>query len=132
MQKVIRDFIIKLFLITLTILCIASGIFYFWSPKYYYDLFPLILFIFPSISFIVHYQLLKTSQKSASRFNVAFMLTFMLKLFIYGGVTALVLNFEPDNKKTVVLTVLLIYAVFMVFETRQILIDIKKLNDVKK
>jgi hypothetical protein len=132
MQKIIRDFIIKLFFITLLILCISSGLFYFFGAIYYYDLFPFILFIFPVISFIVHYQLLKTSQKSLAKFNIAFMSTFMLKLFIYGGVTALVLYFEPDNKKTVVLTVLLIYAVYMVFETRQILIDIKKLNIEKK
>jgi hypothetical protein len=132
MHKIIQEFIIKLFFITLIVLCIACGIFYFFGAIYYFDLFPVVLVIFPIISFIVHYRLLKTSQNSIAKFNVAFMSSFMLKLFIYSGMTALIIYIDRDLKKSIVLTVLLIYLVFTVFETRQILIDIKRLVGEKE
>jgi hypothetical protein len=132
MKKIFKGFIIKILVLTLTTILISSGIFYFFSSGIYFRLFPIILLMFPIVSIFVHYQLLKASQKSPARFNVAFMSSFMIKFFTYGGITALIIYFEPDTKKTVVFSVLSLYAVYLIFETKQILTDIKTLNADKK
>lgn len=131
MQKIFIHYITRVFVLSLIIVCISSAAFAFLITNYYFGLFPVIVLAFPIVSIIIHYQLLKASQKSPARFNVAFMSGFMLKLFIYGGLTALLLYFEQDNRKEVVVSVLLLYAVFTVFETRQVLTDIKTLQQKK-
>ena len=131
MQKVFIHYITRVIIVSICIICISSATFAFAAPDYYFSLFPIIVLIFPVVSSAIHYQLLKSSQKSPARFNVAFMSAFMLKLFIYGGMTATLLYFEPDSRKEVVVSVLLMYAVYTIFETRQVLADIKTLHQKK-
>jgi hypothetical protein len=131
MQKVFIHYITRVFILCIGVICISSATFAFVAPDSYFILFPIIVLIFPIVSSAIHYQLLKSSQKSPARFNVAFMSAFMVKLFIYGGLTATLLYFEPDSRKEVVVSVLLMYAIYTIFETRQVLADIKTLHQKK-
>ena len=132
MKKLIRKFILRIIILTLVLAGITGLIFYFLIPKQYFDTLPLLLIIFPIISTIVHIQLLKSSQKSLSRFNIAFMLSFMLKMFVYVGLAATIISLETENRMSFIITVLLFYLIYTVFDIKIILDDLKKINTEQK
>lgn len=128
MSKLIRRFILKIILLTVILAFIGGLAFNFLLKKYYFDSFPLLLILFPIVSSLIHIQLLKASKKSLAKFNVAFMLSFMLKLFIYAAFTGIIISAEAGSKNSFVITMLLMYLIYTVFDTKAILNDIKKLN----
>lgn len=132
MVKLIRKFIFKIILLTVIIGIITGAVFYFLIPDEYFDTFPFLLIIFPVVSSIIHIQLLKASEKSAARFNIAFMLSFLLKLVIYLAISATIISLEQDHKTVFVISVLLFYLVYTIFDVSKILDDMKKLNVGKK
>ena len=128
MKKLIQKFILRIIILTILLAAITGLIFYFLIPKQYFDTLPLLLIIFPIISTIVHIQLLKSSQKSLSRFNIAFMLSFMLKMIVYVGLAATIISLETENRMSFIITVLLLYLIYTVFDVKIILDDLKKTN----
>ena len=128
MNKLIRKFIIRIILLTIILALISGSVFYFLIPKQYFDTLPFLLIIFPIVSAIIHIQLLKSSQKSLSRFNIAFMLSFMLKLVVYIALAATIISLETENRMSFVITVLLYYLIFTVFDVKAILDDLKIMN----
>ena len=128
MEKLIRQFIIKTILFTAVIAAVCTVIFLFLLPDIYFSSFPFILLMFPVVSIIIHIRLLKSSRQSLAKFNIAFMLSFLIKLFVYLGVSAAVLSVEVENKVAFVITILIIYLLFTVFDVNRILKDMKKLD----
>ena len=132
MKEIIRKFIIKVVILTIVVATISGAIFTFLLPEKYFDTFPFVLLIFPIISIIIYIQLLKSSQKSLARFNVAFMLSFMAKLFIYLGLAVTIISKEANNKPSFVISFMLLYAIYTVFDTKLILDDMKILEKMGK
>ena len=132
MTKLIRKFIFKIIMLTVIIGIISGAVFYFLIPGEYFDTFPFLLIIFPVVSSVIHIQLLKASEKSPARFNIAFMLSFLLKLVIYLAISATIISLEQDHKTVFVISVLLFYLVYTIFDVSKILDDMKKLNVDKK
>lgn len=129
MKKLIRKFIIKIIFITVFLAILSFVVFSFLLKDQYFDTFPFILLIFPIVSAIIHIQLLKASQKSLSKFNIAFMLSFLLKIFVYIALAATIISLETENKPTFVISMLLMYVIYTVFDVKAILDDMKKLTD---
>jgi len=132
MAKLIRKFIVKTIILTIIFAVSATLVFSFILKDQYFDTFPFMLLIFPVVSVIAHIQLLKATEKSLARFNVAFMLSFMLKLFVYIGLAATIISLEKENKATFVISILLMYLVYTVFDVKMILDDMKKIISDKK
>ena len=132
MTKLISKFIFKIILLTVIIGIITGAVFYFLIPDEYFDTFPFLLIIFPVVSSVIHIQLLKASEKSLARFNIAFMLSFLLKLVIYLAISATIISLEQDHKSVFVISVLLLYLVYTIFDVKKILDDMKILNVEKK
>ena len=128
MTKLIRNFIIKIILITVILGIISGVVFRFLLPDEYFDAFPFLLIIFPVVSSLAHIQLLKASEKSSARFNIVFMLSFLLKLTVYLAISATIISLEKDHKSVFVITVFLLYIVYTIFDVKKILDDMKKLN----
>jgi len=128
MRVLIKNFTTKVIILTIITALIGAIIFYL-LPNKYFDTFPFILLIFPIVSVIIYIQLLKSSQKSLARFNVAFMLSFMIKLFVYLGLAATIISLETDNKASFVISFMVIYLIYTIFDTKFILDDIKKLDN---
>lgn len=126
MYQRLKRFLFKISVLTGVTIVIASGLFYFGLKDYYFSYFPVLLFTFPLVSLAVHYQLLKALQRTPAQFNVAFMFGFMIKLFVYAGITGLVIYMVPGFKKPIVITVFTLYLIYTIFETREILSEIKK------
>ena len=131
MKGIIKKFIVKIVLLTVIMSLISAAVFYF-LPNKYFDTFPFILLIFPIISALVYIQLLKSSQKSLAKFNIAFMLSFLVKLFVYLGLAATIISLETDNKASFVISFMLLYLIYTIFDTKLILEDIKILEDKNK
>lgn len=132
MTKLIRNFIIKIILITVILGITTGAVFWFLLPDEYFDTFPFLLIVFPIVSSLVHIQLLKAAKKSSARFNIAFMLSFLLKLTVYLAISATIISLEQDHKAVSVIMLLLFYLVYTIFDVKKILDDIKKLNIDKK
>jgi len=128
MNKLLRNFIFKIILLTTIIAVISASIFYFLIPNEYYDSFPFLLLMFPVVSVITHNLLLKSATKSLSKFNIAFMLSFIIKLFVYLAVSATIISLETEHKAVFVISLLVIYITYTVFDVKIVLDDIKKLN----
>ncbi len=128
MNKIIRNFIFKIILLSLILAFTGGLIFKFVLKSYYFDTFPFLIVLFPLVSTLIHIQLLKASKKSLAKFNVAFMLSFMLKIFVYAAFTGIIISAEADSKNSFVITMLLMYLIYTVFDTKAVLNDIKKLN----
>ena len=56
------------------------------------------------------------------------MLSFMFKIIIYAAFTGIIISADAVNKNSFVITILLMYLIYTVFDTKVILDDIKKLN----
>ncbi len=125
MTKLKRNFIIKISILTLILAIISALIFSFLLKEVYFATFPFLLLAFPIISVITHFQLLKASKKSLAAFNIAFMLSFMIKLFAYLGLAATIIKLEADNKTSFVISLLLLYLIYTVFDVKTILEDMK-------
>ncbi len=132
MIKLIRNFIIKIIFLTVILGIISGAVFRFLLPDEYFDTFPFLLILFPLVSSVIHIQLLKASEKSLARFNIVFMLSFILKLLIYLAISATIISLEQDHKSAFVITILLFYLVYTVFDVKKILDDMKKLDIDKK
>ncbi|NPA68162.1 MAG: hypothetical protein GXO50_06095 [Chlorobi bacterium] len=128
MNKLIRNFIFKITVLTALIALISGLLFFSVLKPAYFEAFPLLLILFPVISVLMHIRLLKASQKSLAAFNVAFMLGFMIKLIIYATFTGIIISAEPEKRNPFVITVLLLYIIYTVFDTKAVLDDMKKLN----
>ncbi len=126
MPKLNRLFIIKILILTLIISILSFAIFQFIFPTLYFSSFPLILSVFPIISIISYTQLLKASQKSPAKFNVAFMLSFMTKLIVYTAFAAILISHEKEQRISFVISIMLLYIIYTVFDTKSILNDMKK------
>ncbi|MCD4794593.1 MAG: hypothetical protein K8R54_15265 [Bacteroidales bacterium] len=132
MTKLIRNFIIKIIFLTVILGIISGAVFRFLLPDEYFDTFPFLLILFPLVSSVIHIQLLKASEKSLARFNIVFMLSFILKLLIYLAISATIISLEQDHKSSFVITILLFYLVYTVFDVKKILDDMKRLDIDKK
>jgi hypothetical protein len=55
----------------------------------------------------------------------------MIKLFVYLGLAATIISLETESKASFVISFLLLYVIYTVFDTKMILNDIKVL-DAKK
>ena len=128
MSKLTRSFIIKIIILSVIIAFIGGLIFMFLLKSRYFDTFPFLLILFPLVSSLVHIQLLKASKKSLAKFNVVFMLSFMFKILIYAAFTGIIISADAANKNSFVITMLLMYLIYTIFDTKVILEDIKKLN----
>lgn len=125
MTKLIRNYIIKIIILTLILTFISGIVFYYFLKTAYFDSFPLLPILFPVISVLVHIQLLKASKKSLAKFNVVFMLSFMLKLTVYAIFAGVLISADSEHKNSFVITMLLFYLIYTIFETKTVLTDIK-------
>ncbi len=128
MRNLKRNFIIKIILLTVLLATIGGLLFHFVLKNYYFDSFPFLFVLFPLVSILFHFQLLKASLKSLAKFNVIFMLSFMAKFIIYTAFVAILFSADAENKNSFAVTMMLLYLIYTIFETKTILTDIKKLS----
>lgn len=114
---------VKSVIITTILLVIIGVIFYALTPAdYYTQAFPFLLAFFMIASILVFHYMLKAMEKRPARFVNTFMLTTIVKLFIYlgGMLTYALLNRE--DAMAFIITFFVLYIVYTIVEVNALLI----------
>ena len=126
MDKRLKSFISKIFIFTFALIFISGVIFAFLAQKYFFTGFPYLFIIFVSVSILVHTILLKASKERPARFSRDFMISVMLKLFLYSAFTGLYIYLDKINLKPIVISVMTMYFLYTFFEIKILLSDLNK------
>jgi len=113
---------VKAVVITTIALLVVGLIFFSLTPERYYSpAFPFLLVFFVLASVVVYHFMLKSMEKRPARFVNTFMLTTMLKLFIYlgGMITYALLNREDAT--AFIVTFFVMYIVYTIVEVNSLL-----------
>ena len=113
---------VKTVIITTVIMVVIGLVFYSLTPEgYYTPAFPALLVFFVLASIVVYHFMLKAMEKRPGRFVNTFMLTTMLKLFIYlgGMITYALLNREDAT--AFIVTFFVLYVVYTIVEVSSLL-----------
>ena len=125
MSTKLISFIKKILIFTAILVIAGIIIFTQLYDKYYFVAFPFLFIIFPTVSIIVHNMLLNASKKRPAQFNLAFMKSFMIKLFVYSAFIGIMLFFNKENYVPFILTTLFMYSSYTAFDTVILLKDLK-------
>ncbi|PID87830.1 MAG: hypothetical protein CSB06_03470 [Bacteroidia bacterium] len=131
-NKLRNQFIFKTLILTAVLIAFTAMLVHF-IPSVYFDGMIFLFPMFPVVSIIVHTYMLKAAKESNNKFNIVFMLSFLLKLFVYGGVAGGIFAASgKDSKPVIVIFVLTLYLIYTVFDVSQIVRDIKKIPQKKQ
>lgn len=122
------NFLKKLMVYTLILGAVGYGITFLLPPEYITPTLPFQYLFFFSATGIIHYILLKVSQKRTSGFiNYFMLLTFGKLIFFLSIILAYALVFRDDAIQFIV-TFFLLYVFYTAFEIHQSLIHSKQIN----
>jgi len=114
------------FSIILAIICFTIS--FFLPTKYLTPSLPYLFIFFFVITLVVHYILMKASEKRMSRFVNYFMLATFLKLMLYIMILVIYVLFNRCDAIPFILTFFILYLFFTVFEIISILSFLKRAN----
>jgi len=126
MDKRIKSFISKLLIFTFVLIFLSGVIFVFLAEKYFFKGFPYLFIPFVFVSVLVHVILIKASKERPARFSRDFMISVMLKLFLYSAITALYIYLDKTHLKPIIISVMSMYFLYTFFEIRILLSDLNK------
>jgi len=116
--KIFKIFVIQTLILN-AILAIVGGLVYsFIIPQHYFTAFPFVFFVFPAVSIFVFSKLLRTTEQNQSQFNIAFMLSFIIKLVIYAAFVGVGLAIDSTKHESFVIFVMITYLVFSISDTK--------------
>jgi len=128
----LKQFTYKLILLSTVLLIVSGTMFFTILGKYYFSAFPFSFIVFIIVSLYSHYILLKAAKNNQTQFNTAFMLSFILKIFVYSFFVGISLFLDKTNYIAFIITTMGFYTVYTVFDVVQILAYIKKnKNDIE-
>ncbi len=131
MNPLLKKFIEKILIFSLVLGIITWAIFNFGFPAHYFSVLPILFLIFISISILVHAILLKAGKKRPTRFSTDFMLSIIIKLFVYSTSVGVLMFFNKAAIVPIVITFLSLYFLYTFFEIRLILSDLNQ-EDLQK
>ncbi len=125
MDTRLKKYIPKIITFTVLLAIVGTVLFSTVIQQYYFKTFPFIFIIFITVSIIVHSIMLKADKKTPIKFNTAFMLGFIIKLFTYIIYSGIILYFDKTNIKSFIITIMTLYICYTIFNIKQILTDVK-------
>lgn len=129
------QFLKKLIILTLAVFLIFYAIAYFLPLELVTPAMPYLILLSASVTLIFHYIILKASEKKFSRFISYFMIATVLKLLLYIIIIFLYVYLNRSDTLPFVVTFLLLYIIFSVFEIINLLqlqSPLSKSNSEKK
>ncbi len=113
---------IRSLVITTVIIVIIGVIFYSVTPNEYYTVtFPYLLAFFVLASVLVYSFMLKAMEKRPARFINIFMLTTMIKLFIYMAVMITYALLNREEARSFIVTFFILYMIYTIVEVSSLL-----------
>jgi len=121
-----RKFIFTLLFIALVITTLGYGLFLFFIPQYYFPHFPVIPAFLLVVTFTVHIYLIKSSEKNPRKFTSKYLGAMGLKMFIYLVFLVVFLFIDTARAVPFLVSFLVTYAAFTLYEVISILNYLKK------
>ena len=128
MNNLYKKFVFKLIVFSLVLFAIGTVLFYTVLQSYYLPIFPISLAFFVLITLFFHWFILKGGQSRMAAFAKIFMVSNMVRLFIYVIFIAVYLYFFREHAKPFLLCFLFLYFSFTMFEIVAVLRDLKHLS----
>ena len=126
MFKSQRKFIITLLFIALIITLLGYGLFLFLIPQYYFPHFPVIPAFLLLVTIMVHVYLIKSSENNPRKFTSKYLGAMGLKMFIYLVFLVVFLFIDTAHAVPFLVSFLVTYAAFTLYEVISILNYLKK------
>ena len=120
MKRILFRFFKRLGIVTLILALLMAVVFGFLLKSYYIPVAPFLLLFFFLFTFITYSYQIRTAERGLGKFTRASMVVSMLRLFVYVGLTALLIALEKENAATLVIMIGSLYIVFTVFEVREV------------
>lgn len=122
----IKQFIVKVLKFTIILTIIAVMFYLTFLRRFYVSSFPVQILLIGFLTAFSHIRLMKACQQNIRRFSSVFILSVTLKLLIYLSFLLICLLIDRSNALTFVLTFLILYICYTVFEVLQTLKFLKK------
>ena len=126
MSDAVLKFIVKICLFALTIFAISSVLFYTVLDTIHLAVFPYQLLLIAAVTTIGHLWVIRAADQNTMKFTTAFMASVTLKLLIYLFFMLIYLWIDRSQVIPFVLSFMILYILFAIFEVTQILNFIKK------
>ena len=126
MSDASRKFVIKISLFTLTIILISAVLFLTVLKMVYLAIFPFQLLLIATVTTIGHLWVIRAADQNPMKFTTAFMASVTLKLLVYLFFMLIYLLIDHSQAISFVLTFIVLYISFTIFEVIQVLKFIKK------
>jgi len=124
-----KQFIINIILITVSLAFIGWLVFSQFIPQYYLPVFPFLLLFFAVVAVLIHAYQLQLSKKDIGKFTRSTMLITFFKLFLYSAAAVVYIAVDTENAKVFVIGLMILYVVFTTFEVTSLL---KMTTKIKK
>ncbi len=128
MHSSFKKFSLHLTLYTIGISILTFIVFHFIPKEFYNAEWPYLIVFFYSVTFLVHFVLLKSTEKKFSKFYSSFMLSTTAKLMLYLTVLVVYSLLNKNNAVNFIITFLILYILFTIFEVASAV----KLSNKKK
>jgi hypothetical protein len=122
----IKSFISRIIIFTIILTSISAILYLTFLKPFYIKSFPLQLLLIGSLTTYSHVRLMKAFEQNIRRFTSVFMLSVTLKLMVYLSFLLICLLIDPSNALAFVLTFLILYICYTIFEVTQALKLFKK------
>lgn len=126
MEREAKQFLKSFGIFTAGLILIAALLFSTLLQKWYFPMFPVQFLVIALVTGIIHLFLIKVAQQNIRKFNTVFMALVAIKLLIYFAFILISLLLDRSNAIVFVLTFLVLYICFTIFEVQQILRTLKK------
>jgi hypothetical protein len=114
-----KQFIVKLTLITLCLALISGLVFSLFLQKYYLPVLPFLLLFFYVATILIHAYQLSLAKKDIGKFARSNMLITFFKLILFSVIAVIYIAFDSENAIQFVICLLLLYVIFTFVEVSE-------------
>lgn len=133
MHYELRNYIVRIIILTLIIAVAGIISFSTFLKDYYLSIYPYLLSFFFIIYIIVHVLLVYTSKWKKLKFNTAYLVSFFIKFLGLIIFVIIFLNNHKNNALPFILALFILYIIYTLFELKSIISYLKRsLNNNKK
>ena len=126
MTTVSRQFLLKITILSIILFATASALFSTVLKTWQFAAYPYQILLIALVTSIGHLWIVKAAGQNTRKFTTAFMASVTLKLMVYLSFMLLYLLFDRSQVIPFVLTFIIIYILYTIFEVVQVLNYIKK------
>lgn len=122
----IKRFIRTLIVITIIVILLSLLIYAILPAAYYTPAYPFLIIFFFTATLVVYYFMIKALEKRPAKFVNIFLLTTMIKLFVYMFVMVLYALMNRDEARPFIIAFFVLYIIYTIVEVVALLAENSK------